>query len=198
VDTTSTGIFAPFATLTEAGLMAPVATDHAGLRAVLTEAEQWIRPGRSSGARTGRHERTLLVVIAGLPELVEGVDLARLTALAERGPDSGLHLMLAGWPPPPLTAETTAPPLVRTTMVAMRNPYALVGDPPGGSFGTPLPHLPSTGLNSPVFLDADPPGRLIERVCARLAERVGDLRQDARPGFAPDFRQWTNYLEGCS
>jgi hypothetical protein len=49
----------------------------------------------------------MLVVIASLPELTEGEELRRIAALAQQGPDSGLHLIVAGWPPPPLTAETT-------------------------------------------------------------------------------------------
>ena len=57
----------------------------------------------------------------------------RIAALAQQGPESGLHLIVAGWPPPPLTAETTQAPLPRTTMVSVRNPYAVIGDPPGGN-----------------------------------------------------------------
>ena len=43
------GVFAPFAALADAGLLPPPAADVAGLRAVLTEAEQWVTPG------AGRH-----------------------------------------------------------------------------------------------------------------------------------------------
>ncbi|MEV4755758.1 FtsK/SpoIIIE domain-containing protein [Micromonospora sp. NPDC049559] len=187
VDAAAPGeVFAPFAPLADAGLMPPPATDRTGLRAVLAEAEQWIRPARPTTARHYRRDRTLLLVIASLPELTEAVDLTRIGALAEHGPEAGLHLVVAGWPPPPLTAETTQPPLPRTTMIALRNPYALVGDPPGTSFATPVPHLPGTGLNSPVFLDEDPPARLVERVCQKLAARfdagsclgLGDLLPD--------------------
>ncbi|RKR89607.1 FtsK/SpoIIIE family protein [Micromonospora pisi] len=182
VDAATAGrLFAPFAPLADAGLMPPPATDRAGLRAILTEAEQWVRPARPHSDRGRRHERTLLLVIASLPELTESADLVRIGALAQHGPAAGLHLMIAGWPPPPLTAETTQPPLADSTMIALRNPYALVGDPPGASFGSPGEHLPSTGLNSPVFLDEDPPAQLFQRVCQELAARVN---ANSRPHLA--------------
>jgi hypothetical protein len=214
VDAAGAGtIFTPFAALADAGLMSPPVTDRTGLRAVLAEAEQWVRPARSAAARPQRRERTLLLVIASLPELTEAGDLARIAALAQYGPEAGLHLIVAGWPPPPLTAETTQAPLPRTTQVSLRNPYALVSDPPGAFFGTPpgtAPDAPpgatagtiagappgatagtiagappattagtqarpstapSTGLNSPVFLDEDPPAHLFQKVCQELAAR---------------------------
>ncbi|MEV4626447.1 FtsK/SpoIIIE domain-containing protein [Micromonospora sp. NPDC049523] len=182
VDAATAGqVFAPFAPLADAGLMPPPAIDRTGLRAVLAEAEQWVRPARPNAARYHRHERTLLLVIASLPELTEAADLVRIGALAQHGPGAGLHLIIAGWPPPPLTAETTQPPLPDSTMIALRNPYALVGDPPGASFGNPAPHLPSTGLNSPVFLDEDPPAQLFQRVCQELTAQVS---ANSRPRLA--------------
>jgi hypothetical protein len=159
-------VFAPFDSLEDAGLMSPTATDRTELRAVLTEAEQWLRPVRGGAVRRGRRDRTMLVVIASLPELTEGGELNRIAALAQQGPESGLHLIVAGWPPPPLTAETTQPPLPRTTMVSVRNPYAVVGDPPGGTFGS-IPE--AVWLNAPVFLDDDPPAHLVDAVCRELA-----------------------------
>ena len=166
VDAAGAGtVFAPFAALADAGLMPPPVTDRVGLRAVLAEAEQWVRPARPAATRHTRRDRTLLVVIASMPELTEAADLARIGALAQHGPEAGLHLIVAGWPPPPLTAETTQHPLPRTTMIALRNPYALVSDPPGATFANP----PASGLNAPVFLDDDPPAHLFERVCPELA-----------------------------
>lgn len=170
VDAAGSGmVFAPFAPLADAGLMPPPATDRTGLRAVLAEAEQWVRPARPATARHHRRDRTLLVVIASLPQMAEAADLSRIGALAQHGPEAGLHLVVAGWPPPPLTAETAQPPLPRTTMIALRNPYALVSDPPGGYYSSSAPHLPPTGLNSPVFLDEDPPPHLLAGVCQELA-----------------------------
>ncbi|WP_203796864.1 FtsK/SpoIIIE domain-containing protein [Actinoplanes couchii] len=161
-------VFAPFEELADAGLMAPPATDRQGLRDVLTEAEKWLRPARTGAPanRRARRDRSLLVVIASLPEMTEGEELRRIAALAQQGPDSGLHLIVAGWPPPPLASEATQAPLPRTTALSVRNPYAIVGDPPGGTFGSG----PETSwLNAPVFLDEDPPARLIDAVCRELA-----------------------------
>ncbi|HWB35501.1 MAG TPA: FtsK/SpoIIIE domain-containing protein, partial [Rugosimonospora sp.] len=156
VDSTGS-VFGAFAALVPAGVMAEPVADRNGLRAVLSEAEQWVRsPGRY----------TLLVVVAALPELTEGPELARLAMLAQSGPQARLHLIVAGWPPPPLTADTTQPPLAYTTQITLRNPHALVGDPPGGTFGH------RRALNAPVYLDSAPPAETIHRVCQSVAEHV--------------------------
>ncbi|HEX2354884.1 MAG TPA: cell division protein FtsK, partial [Micromonosporaceae bacterium] len=114
-------VFAPFAPLADAGLMPPPVTDRTGLRAVLAEAERWVRPGRAAPARRSRRDRSLLVVIASLPEPAEGGDLTRIAALAQAGPAAGLHLVVAGWPPPPLTPETTQSPLPLATRIELGN-----------------------------------------------------------------------------
>jgi hypothetical protein len=159
-------VFAPFAALADAGLMSPPATDRDGLRAVLHEAEQWMRPLRGSAVRRSRRDRTMLVVIASLPANTDGGELNRIAALAQQGPESGLHLLVAGWPPPPLTPETTQPPLKRATMVSPRgDEYAVIGDPPGGTFGS---EPGAVWLNAPVFLDEDPPPHLVDAVCQEL------------------------------
>ncbi|MEU5913367.1 FtsK/SpoIIIE domain-containing protein [Micromonospora sp. NPDC047527] len=159
-------VLSPFGALGDAGLLPPPAVDVAGLRAVLTEAEQWVTPG-ASGRR--RHDRTLLLVVAALPELTGPTDLARIEALAEQGPAAGLHLVVAGWPPSGPYA--TRAPLPRATPLVLRNAYALLGDPPGTSFASPGAEPPG-GLNSPVFVEADPPADLVDAVCRRLAEQV--------------------------
>jgi hypothetical protein len=178
--------FAGFAPLADAGLMPPPATDRLGLLAVVAEAEQWVRSARPATARHHRRHRALLVVIASLPELTEAAELARIGALAQAGPAAGLHMIVAGWPPPPLTAETTQPPLEHATMIALRNPYALVSDPPGASFGVPSPYLAATGLNSPVFVDEDPPARLVDRVCAELAAQFDPHSRLTLSDLLPD------------
>src|SRR5690242_9019626 len=191
VDGTGGGtVFTPFSALADAGLMSPPATDRAGLREVLTEAEKWLRPARATGGRRGRRDRILLVVIATLPATTEGADLVRIAALAQQGPESGLYLIVAGWPPPPLTAETTQPPLPRTTMVSVRDTYAVVGDPPGATFGS---QPDAVWLNAPVFLDDDPPAHLVDAVCTELAAHTAAASRvrlaDLLPG--PDEPLWS-------
>ncbi|MGB2569345.1 FtsK/SpoIIIE domain-containing protein [Micromonospora citrea] len=156
------GTFAPFAALADAGLLPPPAVDVGGLRAVLTEAEQWVSPGTG---RPRRHDRTLLLVIAGLPEQTTPSDLDRIEALAGAGPPAGLHLVVAGWPP------GTRRPLPKATRLELRTAYALLGDPPGSPFSGPGADSPG-GLNSPVFVDEDPGPELVGAVCRRLAEQV--------------------------
>ncbi len=157
VDSTGS-MFGAFPPLVAARVMAEPATDRNGLRTVLSEAEQWVRnPGRY----------TLLVVIAALPELTEGPELARLAMLAQAGPAARLHLVVAGWPPPPLTAESTQPPLAFTTQITLRNPYALVGDAPGRAFGR------QGALSCPVYLDPAPARRPCAGVRRRWWRRSG-------------------------
>ncbi|MGC5334423.1 FtsK/SpoIIIE domain-containing protein [Micromonospora sp. DT62] len=183
VDATGSAL-APFAPLADAGLLPPPAVDVAGLRAVLTEAEQWVAPG-ASGRR--RHDRTLLLVVAALPESTGPTDLARIDALAEPGRSAGLHLVVAGWPP-----VGDREPLPRATTLAVRTAYALLGDPPGGSFASPGAEPPG-GLNSPVFIEADPPAELVDAVCHRLAAQVEAGSRLALTDLLPaaDEELWT-------
>jgi hypothetical protein len=176
-------VFQPFADLADAGLMSPPATDRQGLRDVLAEAEKWLRPGRGGPPRRGRRDSMMLVVIASLPQMTEGEELNRIAAIAQQGPDSGLHLIVAGWPPPPLTAETTQAPLPRTTSVSLRNPYAVIGDPPGGTYGS-IPD--ARWLNAPVFLDDDPPPNLIDAVCRELAAHSAASSQVTLADLLPE------------
>ncbi len=157
VDATGT-VFGPFQALYPAGVLSAPVADQAGLRSVLTEAEEWVREPNP--------RYTVVLMIASLPQLADGADLARIAALAQSGPASRLHLIVAGWPPPPLTLETTQPPLGLTTHIALRNPYAVVGDPPGASFGESL------ALNSPLYLDSAPPLETVNAVCAQIAAKL--------------------------
>jgi DNA segregation ATPase FtsK/SpoIIIE, S-DNA-T family len=165
VDGVTGTTFAAFSPLAEAGLMPPPVTDHDGLRTVLAEAEGWVRPERSPSRST--RNRTLLLVVASLPQLTEAGDLHRLAALAQAGPAAGLHLVVAGWPPPPLSVQTAQQPLPLSTQVWLRNPYALVGDPPGASFGES-----TNGLSCPVYLDEDPPAGVVVAVCREIARQA--------------------------
>ncbi|MGS2613030.1 FtsK/SpoIIIE domain-containing protein [Micromonospora sp. LZ34] len=177
------GTLAPFAALADAGLLPPPVADVAGLRAVLAEAEQWVAPG-ASGRR--RHDRTLLLVIAALPDPTGPTDLARIEALAEQGRSAGLHLVVAGWPRP------GRGPLPQATALAIRTAYALLGDPPGATFAGPGAEPPG-GLNSPVFVEANPPAELVDAVCRRLAAQVEAGSRLALGDLLPpdDAELWT-------
>ena len=183
VDASGAAVFEPFGMLADAGLLAPTVTRREELRDLLSEAEKWLRPARGGAVRRNRRDRVMLLVVACLPELTEGGELNRIAALAQQGPESGLHLIVAGWPPPPLTAETTQPPLPRTTQVSLRNPYAVVGNPPGATFGA---SPEAVWLNAPVFLDEDPPPHLVDAVCRELAAHTAAASQVTLPDLLPE------------
>ncbi|SCL67516.1 FtsK/SpoIIIE family protein [Micromonospora eburnea] len=172
--------FAGFAALADAGLLPPPATDVAGLRAVLTEAEQWVAAGT---ARQRGHDRTLLLVVAALPDGTAPSDLARIGELAAQGHRAGLHLVVAGWPP--------GTPLSQATPLAVRTAYALVGDPPGTGLSSPGAEPPG-GLNSPVFLEEDPPQELVTEVCRRLARQIEDGSRLALTDLLPAGDLWAS------
>ncbi len=164
--------FAPFYGVE--AVLPPAAADPAGLRAVLDEAEARVREPPRDGT-------ALIVVIGSLPELTEVADLARIANLASVGPAARVHLVVAGWPPPPLTPESTQAPLACCTQITVRNPYTWVGDPPGASFGA-VPRLGGR-LGAPVYLDPDPPAELIRRVCSAVgAGAASDAVSEAVSG----------------
>jgi hypothetical protein len=141
----------------------PPVTDQPGLRLLLDEAERWVaNPPQTS------HPSCLLLVIASLPELTDGNDLARISALAQAGPARRLHIIAAGWPPPPLTAETTQRPLPQSTQISLRNPHAWVSDPPGATYNPATSH--QSRLPAPVFLDSAPPTSLVEQIRTELTK----------------------------
>lgn len=168
-------VFAAFAPLVAAGIMRLPAGDRDGLRSALADAEQWV------SQPSDRH--AMLLVISSLPELAEAADLARIAHLAQVGPPHGLRLVVAGWPPPPLSAQVDHPPLANATQIELRNPHAVVGDPPGSSFGA------SGQLNAPVYLDADPPPATVRQVCAQVSEFAA-MTGSALADLLPQ-RPWT-------
>ncbi|MPZ26955.1 MAG: hypothetical protein GEV12_11180 [Micromonosporaceae bacterium] len=179
-------VLAPFAPLRDAGIMSPPVTDRDGLRALLGEAEQRVRAGPGG--------RTWLLAVASWPQATEAEDLARFAELATAGPAAGLHLLVAGWPPPPLADSTAATgPLPHATQVTLRNPYALVGHPPGGSFAAPVPpdQVRSGALNAEVFLDRPPAPDLIARVCGDLAARATEAARVTLGELLPGGPLWT-------
>lgn len=181
------GVFGGFAGLADAGLLPPPAVDVAGLRAVLTEAEQWVAAGT---ARQRGHDRTLLLVVAAFPAGTGATDLGRIEELAARGHRAGLHLVVAGWSP-----DTTLP---QATPVAVRNAYALVGDPPEQALSGPGPET-GGGLNSPVFVEEDPPDELVAGVCHRLARQIEDGSRLSLTDLLPAGELWaSSSVDGLS
>lgn len=142
-------VFTPFQALFDGRLMPPPVIDAAGLRAVLTEAEQWVRVPTPPG-------RCLLVVITAMPTRTDPADLARLAILTSQGPASRLHFVIADEP-------RDAVRWANTTNVRFTGTSTIVESPLDGSFG---------GLSSPVRLDPDPDPELIERICVRVAEQA--------------------------
>ncbi|WP_197698483.1 FtsK/SpoIIIE domain-containing protein [Micromonospora viridifaciens] len=178
--------FTGFAALADAGLLPPPATDVAGLRTVLAEAEQWVAAGT---ARQRGHDRPLLLMVAALPNGTAPSDLTRIGELAAQGQRAGLHLVVAGWP---------GAPLPQATPLMMRTAYALVGDPPGMGLSTPGAEPPG-GLNSPVFVEEDPPQDLVAEVCRRLARQIEDGSRLALTDLLPDGEPWaSDSLDGLA
>jgi hypothetical protein len=64
------------------------------------------------------------------------------------------------------TASQTVSPLPNAATITLRNPWAILGSPPGAAFGT------TGNLNAPVYLDPDPPVATIRTVCQQLAAQV--------------------------
>lgn len=201
----SGGVFDQFSSLREAGIMPAPVADRAGLCAMLTEAEQWVRK---------RPNGTLLLMIASWPQETDPMELARISALASEGPAAGLHLLLAGWPPLLLGEDATepvalpaldavhpgraGPPLPHATRITLRNPHALVGDPPGGTFAATVPAgaPPSSGLNAQVFLDDSPPADLIAQVCHEVAATARERAWADLPWLPMDGPDWRQDVTG--
>ena len=165
VDPTSdVSAFAPLAPAVDAGLLPPPAAGVAGVRAALAEAERWIH-----SHRPGQSEKTLLIALAGLPPL-DARDVARLVAVAQHGPERGVHLVVAGWPPP---AATPGPPLPHGTAITLGDTGVRVTDPPDG-FGTPTLTTGLSTLTLPIAPDPDPPAGLVSAICHDLLSAPGD------------------------
>jgi S-DNA-T family DNA segregation ATPase FtsK/SpoIIIE len=204
VDAVGGALFAPFGALADAGVMPPAVTDRVGLNAVLSEAEHWVLPSRPNdqrkpSTRPRRRDCTMLLLIAALPSAASSEELNRIFALAEAGPAAGLHIVAAGWPPMPFSHRPALPPLPASTQVSLRTDYALIGGMPFATIpekaAPEKPRSPSptevwAGLNVPVRLDPDPPARMIQRVCAELAERFAAQGQIHVMDLLPDPDHW--------
>jgi DNA segregation ATPase FtsK/SpoIIIE, S-DNA-T family len=180
VDAPSVGpTFTPLLPLVEVDLMARPVTDAAGLRAVLSEAEEHVRRAAAVPDPT-----TLVVAVAAFPQDTTDAEIARLAALSRSGHRAGVQLVVAGYPGPGVSwAER--PPLENATVIRNRGQFFQVGDPPG--------HVLSgggRGLNCPVRLDTGPPEDLLGAVCRQVAARAAQQRSVAvQELFATDLCQ---------
>ena len=90
--------FGVFQDLVPVGLMSAPVADRDGLRSVLAEAEDWMH-------EPDQHH-VLVLMIASFPQFTDSSEFARIVKLADLGPSRGLRLIVAGWPPPQLTASS--------------------------------------------------------------------------------------------
>ncbi|GAA4206746.1 FtsK/SpoIIIE domain-containing protein [Actinocatenispora rupis] len=180
--------FTAFRPLVEAGVMPEPATDRAGFRAVLDEAERHVRQVQQA-VSAGRDESAvpyLLVVVGSLvPDA--GPELARLRALAHAGPAARLHLVVAGYPPAKGFPDPEEP-LSHAVAVRVGERGCRLTDPPGAA-----PYS-AGGLDVPVALAAGPPEKLVGAVSGRLA---GALRAAGTMTFADLMtdRRWPDSSE---
>lgn len=175
-------VFAPFEPLTDAGVMEPVATDQAGLRDTLNEVQKWLRTRRGEGSRRSRRDKVMLLVIASLPPTAWG-ELSQIALLAQQGPEAGLHLIVAGWPPPPEnTGDSQQGMLPHSTAIALLNPDVRIGNTPAGAFTAGVDGF----FDVPVFLDDDPPPHLIDAVCQELAASSAQAAQVTLADLLPE------------
>lgn len=129
VDGASLGsAFAAFRAMVDAQLWSAPATDLAGWRATIREAE-----GQISAVQAGEVNGppVLLLAVAAIPAGTGWTDWARLAAVARAGPAARVHLLVAGWPPD--TPPGTVPPgLEHTTqLTAVGNGWYRISEPLG-------------------------------------------------------------------
>ncbi|MFG1605832.1 FtsK/SpoIIIE domain-containing protein [Actinoplanes sp. NPDC049265] len=182
-------VFAPFEPLIGTGVLNPVATDQEGLRETLNDAQKWVRARRGDGARRSRRDKVMLLVIASLPPTAWG-ELPQIALLAQQGPSVGLHLIVAGWPPPPENTGDSQQGMLRdATAIALLNPDVRIGNTPLGAFTAGVDGF----FDVPVFLDDDPPPHLIDAVCQELAASSAQAAQVMLSDLLPDPREeiWT-------
>ncbi len=119
-------VFAPFRAMVEAEAWRRPAIDLPGFAQVLGEVEERVEGGRAAGLDAP----VLLVCVAALPQGSGRAEWSRLAAIAHAGPQVGVFLLLAGYPPPQHPGMDAAPRLERTTH--------LLAAEGGGCFGSPI------------------------------------------------------------
>ncbi|GAA4961544.1 FtsK/SpoIIIE domain-containing protein [Actinoplanes utahensis] len=161
--------FTAFRPLIDAEAWATPATNLAGLRTALDEAEQQITAVQAGDLQA---PPVLLIAVAALPSGHGRAEWARLAAIAHAGPAARVHLLLAGWPPTLLHGD--GPPRLdhTTTLSTAGDGWWTMSEPPG-------PYRLSTdgsGLAAPIRLD---PGAS-EDVAAEVSRRMAATAAVAR------------------
>lgn len=163
-------VFAAFRPMMDAQVWATPATDLAGLRAVVEEAEQQI-----GAVQAGEMDNPpiLLLAVAALPVGASRTEWARLAAVAHAGPAARVHLLMTGWPPPQAFGEPP-PRLDHTTCLsASGGGWYRMSEPPG-------PHRLSangSGLAAPLRLDVGIDEVLAAQVSHRSAATASVARR---------------------
>jgi len=162
--------FTAFRPLVDAEAWAATATDLAGLRAALTEAEQHIATVQSGNQP---QPAVLIVAVAAFPAGIGRSEWSRLAAIVHAGPACRVHLLLAGWPPTLLYGEP-APALDNTTMITTAGEgWWRMSEPPGPQ---PL-SADRSGLPAAIQLDAGASEDVVAEVCRRMAATAASARR---------------------
>lgn len=163
---------APLQSLIDARLMAPAATDFAGIARALTAAEEHVK-----ASLRGERNSTLILVIASAPDLT-GPNRARLAALAHSGVAAGLHLIAAGVGELPDAVHLTVDGTIR------------VGNPPNAPFGA------RDGLAAPVEFEAPLDAGYLRAESARIAQRARSAAQLSFADLTPQTLWQEDPAEG--
>jgi S-DNA-T family DNA segregation ATPase FtsK/SpoIIIE len=170
-------VFAPFRPLVEAQAWAPPAVDLDGFRSALAEAERRVETPVPGGV--------LVLAVAAPPTGTGRAEWSRLAALAHAGPAAGVHLLLAGWPPPRVPGERPADLRHTTGLVAAGGGWYTLGEPAGAARFSDS----GAGLPAGVLLDPDPPAGLVGYVCRHAAEAAGAAARTDLGSLLPE-RFW--------
>jgi hypothetical protein len=174
--------FRPFRPLVGAEVLSEPATDAAALRKLLEEAEEQVRLAQNGAAAAGYH---VLLMFAALPPDALRNDLARIAALAHAGPAAGVHIVLAGYPPPLAPGRPQLPALELATEIRAEGLGFRITDPPGEQFSED-----DRGLNAPVTLDQAPNASVLDVLTHRIAEQVRTDTKQVFSALVPD-QLWT-------
>lgn len=146
--------FTDCASLVDAGLLSPPATDGPGLDKALDLAEAHVQAAQHARHQGQAEIPYRLLIVGGLPPQVSRTVQARIAALAHAGPHGRLHLVLAGWRD---ASHLQPAPAIDHGV------YVAVGEPGKAHTVHDLP--------APVAFDDAPPPQLTRAVFNALTEK---------------------------